>query len=98
VGMNDRDPQWHDLYRVDLRDGTRTLVEKNEQQIGQYFADGELQPRFAMRSRPDGGSDVLQRKGNAWETFDTIGFEDSMTTGPAGLSDDGATLYLRDSR
>lgn len=98
VGMNDRDPQWHDLYRVDLRDGTRSLVEKNEQRIGQYLADGELQPRFAVRSRPDGGADVLQRKGDAWVPFDSIGFEDSLTTGPVGLSDDGATLYLRDSR
>ena len=26
VGMNDRDPSWHDLYRVDLASGQRTLV------------------------------------------------------------------------
>lgn len=98
VGMNDRDPKWHDLYRVDLASGARTLVEKNEQQIGQYLADGDLQPRFASRSRPDGGLDLLRRKANGWEPFDEVGFEDSMTTGLAGLSDDGATLYLRDSR
>lgn len=98
VGMNDRDPQWHDLYRVDLRDGTRRLVERNERQIGQYLADGDLQLRFAVHNRPDGGSDVLRRKGEAWVAFDAFGFEDSMTTGLAGLSDDGTTLYLRDSR
>ena len=26
VGMNDRDAKWHDLYKVDLASGTRTLV------------------------------------------------------------------------
>lgn len=33
VGMNDRDPQWHDLYRVDLASGERSLVERNTDQI-----------------------------------------------------------------
>ena len=34
VGMNDRDPAWHDLYRVDLASGQRTLVERNDASIG----------------------------------------------------------------
>ncbi len=98
VGMNDRDAQWHDLYRVDLATGARTRVEKNDQQIAGYMADADYRLRYASRARPDGGVDVLRRVGEAWEKSDDIPFEDSMGTAPAGLTTDGRTLYMRDSR
>ena len=99
VGMNDRDPQWHDLYRVDLASGKRTLVEKNDDKIGGYIADDNLQVRFATRSRPDGGQDVLQADGKGgWKPYADIPFEDSLTTQPAALTTDGKTLYMTDSR
>src|SRR5690606_11691852 len=98
VGMNDRDPQWHDLYRVDLASGERSLVERNSDRIGEYVADADYRLRFATRSREDGGIDLLRREGDAWAEYDGIPFEDGLTTGYAGLSKDGATLYMRDSR
>jgi dipeptidyl aminopeptidase/acylaminoacyl peptidase len=99
VGMNDRDPQWHDLYRVDLASGTRALVEKNDDRIGAYIADDQYQVRFATRARPDGGQDVLQADGKGgWKEYADIPFEDSLTTQPAGLTTDGRTLYMTDSR
>ncbi|AKC88246.1 S9 family peptidase [Pseudoxanthomonas suwonensis] len=98
VGMNDRDTRWHDLYRVDLASGQRTLVEKNTQEIAGYLADGDHALRFAFRSRPDGGMDVLKRAGNSWEKSDDIPFEDVLTTNTVGLTQDGSTLYLSDSR
>ena len=98
VGMNDRDAKWHDLYRVDLASGTRTLVEKNTREIAGYIADGDYNLRFAQRSRPDGGMDILKRAGNAWEKADEIPFEDVLTTRVLGLTNDGKTLYLADSR
>ena len=98
VGMNDRDPQWHDLYRVDLASGERSLVEQNTHRIGEYVADADYTLRYATRSRPDGGLDLLRRAGEGWEKYDEIPFEDGMTTGYSGLSKDGATLYMRDSR
>ncbi|MBW8807373.1 MAG: S9 family peptidase, partial [Lysobacter sp.] len=33
VAMNDREGKWHDLYRVDLASGERTLVHRNEERI-----------------------------------------------------------------
>ncbi|MET0814112.1 MAG: S9 family peptidase, partial [Pseudoxanthomonas sp.] len=99
VGMNDRDAQWHDLYRVDLATGKRTLVEKNEQQIAGYLVDDDYTVRYATRSRPDGGQDVLQPDGKGgWKKYDDIPFEDSLSTQPAGLTTDGKTLYMIDSR
>jgi dipeptidyl aminopeptidase/acylaminoacyl peptidase len=98
VGMNDRDPQWHDLYEVDLSSGERRLVEKNDQQLSGYLVDADYTLRFASRARPDGGEDLLRRAGDAWEKYDEIPFEDGASTGYAGLSKDGATLYFQDSR
>ncbi|HRO27899.1 MAG TPA: S9 family peptidase [Luteimonas sp.] len=98
VGMNDRDPKWHDLYRVDLASGERSLVEQNTQEIAEYIADADYALRFASRARPDGGVDLLRRAGDGWEKYDEIPFEDGMTTGFAGLTKDGTTLYMRDSR
>lgn len=99
VGMNDRDPQWHDLYRVDLASGQRTLVERNEDRIGGYLTDADYRVRYAQRSRADGGSDLLRRDADgAWEVVEDIPFEDGLTTGPSGLTSDGTTLYFTDSR
>ena len=99
VGMNDRDAQWHDIYKVDLASGNRTLLEKNDAQIAGYIADADYTLKYAQRSRPDGGADVLRRSANgAWEKFDDIPFEDVLTTSPGGLTLDGKTLYFTDSR
>ncbi len=98
VGMNDRDPQWHDLYSVDLASGARTLVEKNTAKIAGYVVDGDYKLRYASHSRPDGGVDILRRNGGGWEKQDDVPFEDVMTTAITGLTDDGSTLYMSDSR
>ncbi len=99
VGMNDRDAQWHDLYKVDLATGARTLLEKNDARIAGYIADADYVLRYASRSRPDGGADVLKRDATGgWKTVDDIPFEDVLTTSPGGLTLDGKTLYFTDSR
>src|SRR5690606_26121702 len=33
VGLNDRDPQLHDVYRLNIRTGERELIFQNEQNI-----------------------------------------------------------------
>lgn len=102
VAMNDRDAQWHDLYQVDLATGGRSLVEENTGGFAGYLADADYVVRYALRTRPDGGMDVLTpgpvSGGGEWEISEDIPFEDALTTAPIGLSADGSTLYTRDSR
>jgi len=99
VALNDRDPQLHDMYRVDLATGERTLVEKNEQGFANYLVDDELRVRFAMRFTPDGGLEILSRQEDGtWQPFENIPAEDSLTTSPAGFDKTGNVLYLIDSR
>ncbi|WP_149195206.1 S9 family peptidase [Luteimonas suaedae] len=99
VAMNDRDPQWHDLYRVDLASGERTLVEENTQQFAGYLADADYNVRLATRARPDGGQDVLRPDGDGgWELAEEIPFDDFLSTSYIGFTTDGKTAYLEESR
>jgi dipeptidyl aminopeptidase/acylaminoacyl peptidase len=98
IGLNNRDPHWHDVYSLDLRTGKLTLVLKNDG-YGGFGVDEQLRLRTASKPRPDGGIDVYRVEGNvvAAKPDETIGFEDSDTA-PIGFTADGATQYWIDSR
>ena len=99
VLMNDRDPKWHDLYRVDLASGARTLVERNTTDIARFIVDPDFKVRMATRARSDGGSDLLEPDGKGgWKRVGDIPFADSQTSFPGGYSSDGKTQYFFDSR
>ena len=42
VGLNDRDPKLHDVYRVDLTSGERRLVFRNDQNVAGWVAGSVL--------------------------------------------------------
>jgi len=98
IGLNNRVPQYHDVYRVDLASGKRDLLLKNDRWAG-FLADWDLNLRFGFRQRPSGGAIVekIGADGTA-APFMEIGAADAFTTGPEGVTADGRTLYLRDSR
>jgi dipeptidyl aminopeptidase/acylaminoacyl peptidase len=60
VGLNDRDPQVHDVYRLDLRTGRRTLVQKNQANVADWEVDLEGRVRLGMRMTKDGGTELLR--------------------------------------
>jgi dipeptidyl aminopeptidase/acylaminoacyl peptidase len=99
LGINNRDPQWHDIHLLDLATGKLTLVLENNAYAG-FLADDSLQLRMAMRQNEAGGTDYFRVIGNTVEAepFETTAMEDSLTTAPAGYTSDGATLYWIDSR
>jgi dipeptidyl aminopeptidase/acylaminoacyl peptidase len=98
IGLNDRDARLHDVHRVDLRSGNRSLVEKNEGFV-QFITDDDYNLRFAARMTPEGGMDILQPDDEQkWTPFLRIANEDMLTTGPAGFDKTGKILYLVDSR
>ena len=59
VGLNDRDPAWHDLYRLDIASGERTRVYENSERITGFEFDLEGRPRLAIRSAEDGSTEIL---------------------------------------
>jgi dipeptidyl aminopeptidase/acylaminoacyl peptidase len=100
IGMNDRDAKYHDLYRVDLKTGARTLVQKNDGGFSGFVADDDYKPRLAVKSQPDGSSAYsLPGAKNAYDVpLFNVPFEDALTTNPVGMDPTGRTLYLIDSR
>lgn len=99
LGINNRDPQWHDVYLLDLDTGALELVLENNAYAG-FMADDNLTLRMAMRQNEGGGTDYFRvQDGTVEETpFETTAMEDSLTTAPAGYTTDGSTLYWIDSR
>ncbi len=97
VGLNDRDPQLHDLYRVHIVTGEKSPVLENEGFVG-FVCDDDYQPRLAMRVTAEGGSELLARSGATWREFLKIPPTDTITTNPAGLDASGRKLYMLDSR
>jgi dipeptidyl aminopeptidase/acylaminoacyl peptidase len=99
IGLNNRDPQYHDVYLLNLHTGALDLVMQNDSYVG-FLADDTLTLRLALRQNETGGSDIFEiADGKVAETpRDSTTLEDSLTTGPAGYTTDGKTLYWIDSR
>ena len=98
IALNDRNPQLHDIYRVNIETGDKKLVMENEGYVG-YLTDDDYAVRFATRVTPDGGSEVLERTPQGeWKSFMKIGQDDSLTTEPTGFDKTGQVLYVIDSR
>jgi dipeptidyl aminopeptidase/acylaminoacyl peptidase len=99
IGLNDRDPQVFDVYKLDLRTGQRQLVLKNTEQFSNFVIDDDYRIRLADKTTADGGKLVMSRDDKAgWKTLLTISEENALTTSPIGLDKSGNTLYLLDSR
>ncbi|MDZ4374492.1 MAG: S9 family peptidase [Phenylobacterium sp.] len=99
VGVNNRDPRWHDVHSLDLKTGALTLVFKNDA-FGGFVADEQLRIRYALKPRADGGQDLHAVDGQSVseKPVSVIPAEDAMTTSPVGFDNDGSTLYWLDSR
>jgi dipeptidyl aminopeptidase/acylaminoacyl peptidase len=108
VGLNDRDPQYHDLWKVNVKTGKRELLQHNPGIAG-FMTDDDFKVRFAMNYTPTGGmilykmpaegaKDATEADAEKWEKFLEISPEDAMTTSPVGFNKDATVLYFQDSR
>ncbi|HYO90868.1 MAG TPA: hypothetical protein VEQ40_04500, partial [Pyrinomonadaceae bacterium] len=60
VGLNDRDKSWHDLYRVKISTGERTLVRQNTERISGWTFDNKGQLRLATRAAASGDTEIMR--------------------------------------
>jgi dipeptidyl aminopeptidase/acylaminoacyl peptidase len=98
IGLNNRDARLHDVYRLNIETGERTLIVENTENFAGFLSDDMYNVRFAMRSTADGGMEMLQAVNGRWELFTKISQEDSLTTEPVGFDKSGKILYMFDSR
>jgi dipeptidyl aminopeptidase/acylaminoacyl peptidase len=98
VGLNDRDPRYHDVYRLNLKTGEKKLIEKNTEFVG-YLIDENYVVRGAEKFAADGGALIYEPDGaGGWKEFMKIPQGDTLTTNPVGFDKTGNILYLIDSR
>jgi dipeptidyl aminopeptidase/acylaminoacyl peptidase len=64
IGINERDKAWHDLYKVQISTGTKTLVRENKDRLTAWYFDNKDKPRIATRSAPNGDTEILRVDGD----------------------------------
>ncbi|HBS28914.1 MAG TPA: S9 family peptidase [Phycisphaerales bacterium] len=98
IGLNNRNAQLHDLHRVNVITGERTLLRENDGYLG-FVVDHDFKVRMASRFNATGGVDnFIVKPDGAVEPYDTVPMEDSLTTQNSGFDKTGTVLYGVDSR
>ena len=99
IGLNNRDPRWHDIWSLDLKSGKLTEVMQNDG-FTTFLVDEDLALRGAARPNAAGGQDYFRITDGKVDAapFLSHGLDDAATTGPLGFSGDGKTFYWQDSR
>lgn len=92
VGLNDRDPAWHDLYEIKISTGERTLVRQNEDRIGGWYFDWDEKLRFASKTRDDGYTEILRLDGDKWTSIYEVDALESA--GIVAFTPDNTQVYM----
>ncbi len=96
VGLNDRDAAWHDMYKIKISTGERTLVRKNTERITSYVFDLKNQLRLATRSAENGDTEVLRVDADKFtKVYSCTVFE---TCGPLRYHKDGQRVYFQTNK
>lgn len=100
VAINNRNPQLHDIHRVNLRTGAGEMIFENNQGFAGFGADSNFAVRLAVRLDASGGMVALTRDAadEPWYELAKWNALDTAVSGPLGFTRDGKTLYVTDSR
>jgi len=94
IGLNDRDAAWHDLYKMKISTGERTLIRQNsgEDRITGWVFDWDDQLRLANRANTDGSNELLRVDKDAFTPiYKTNIFESAY---PAAFDKKNEKIYL----
>ncbi|MDP2876265.1 MAG: hypothetical protein Q8O00_08780, partial [Holophaga sp.] len=96
VGLNDRDASWHDLYKVKISTGERTLIRKNTERIAGWVFDSKGQLRLAMRTTDKGDTEILRVDKDSFAPIYTCNVFESAS--PSNFHKDGKRVYLETNK
>ncbi len=92
IGLNDRDKAWHDLYKLRISTGEKTLVRKNTERITGWIFDLNGQLRLATRSAENGDTEVLRVDPDKFtKVYSCSVFENCR---PVRFHKDGKRVYM----
>jgi dipeptidyl aminopeptidase/acylaminoacyl peptidase len=96
IGLNDRDKAWHDLYKVKISTGERTLVRKNTERITSWIFDLKDQLRLATRAADNGDTEVLRVDDTGFTKVYSCNVFESC--GPVRYHKDGQRVYFETNK
>ena len=92
VGLNDREPAWHDLYKVRISTGERQLLRRNTERLTNWVFDTKDQLRLATRSAENGDSEILRIDSSGFtKIYSCSVFENCA---PLQFHKDGTRVYM----
>jgi dipeptidyl aminopeptidase/acylaminoacyl peptidase len=99
VGLNRENPELHDAYLLDVRDGTLRLVASNPGFVA-WLVDADLHVRGGIVFDADGGAEIRVGDPAAGEyrTLLEVGPEDALVLDAVGFTADGSGLHLVTSK
>src|SRR5260221_4625310 len=97
IALNERDPAFHDLYRINIRTGKKDILLANKEYAA-FVTDRKFDIRLGIQQRQDGGNQIFQYINKEWTLWTEIEPEDSLTCYPVGFNKGGDILYMVDSR
>jgi dipeptidyl aminopeptidase/acylaminoacyl peptidase len=96
VGINDRDKAWHDLYKVRISTGERTLIRKNTDRIAGWDFDLKGELRLAARTTTSGDTEILRVDPNGFtKIYECTVFE---ACGTVRFHKNGTQVYLESNK
>ena len=96
VGLNDRDAAWHDVYKVKISTGERTLIRKNTDRIAGWVFDKQAHLRLAMRTTEKGDTEILRVDPEGFtKVYECNVFE---AASPVEFHKDGKRVYLETNK
>ena len=96
VGLNDRDPAWHDLYTVNIATGERKLARKNTEKISGWVFDRKGELRLASRTLDNGDTEILRVEGETFARVYTCTVFESCEL--VRFHKDGVRVYVSTNR
>jgi dipeptidyl aminopeptidase/acylaminoacyl peptidase len=96
IGLNDRDQAWHDLYKLRISTGERTLIRENTDRIAGWIFDLEGNLRLAQRVQDSGDQEILRVDADSFTPIYTCNvFE---TCDPLQFHRDAQRVYIQTNK
>jgi dipeptidyl aminopeptidase/acylaminoacyl peptidase len=92
IGLNDRDKKWHDLYKLRISTGEKTLLATNTERIVGWTFDLQGRLRLGVRSAENGDYEVLRVDPNGFTKIYSCSVLE--TCYPARFQKDGKRVYM----
>src|SRR5581483_11358976 len=96
IGLNDRDKAWHDLYKLRISTGERTLIRQNTDRIAAWIFDLQGNLRLAHRVLDSGDQEILRVDQNGFTPVYTCNVFESCDV--IQFHKDGRRAYIQTNK